>query len=38
MVDEWEDQNILASCVSLDILTLLIMDRVHWYLKSQSMG
>jgi len=31
MVDEWEAQNILTSCISEDILGLLIMDRVHSY-------
>jgi hypothetical protein len=29
MVDEWEAQHILTSSISLDILTLLIMDKVH---------
>jgi len=31
MVDEWEAQNILTSCITSDILTLLIMDRVNCY-------
>jgi len=34
MVDEWEAQYILTSSISLDILTLLIMDKVHYYLKT----
>jgi hypothetical protein len=30
MEDEWEEQNIITSLITYDILGILIIDKVHW--------